>query len=108
MLFRSCALTTAPRVPVALVQRALRTPSVEILSYAEAKQRFQRDYLVHLLKLTGGNVTDSARLAERNRTEFYRLLQRHALTPAMFRSGEEAPLVAISGQPDGASSGDIR
>ena len=103
-----CALTTAPRVPVALVQRALRTPSVEILTYAEAKQRFERDYLVHLLKLTGGNVTDSARLAERNRTEFYRLLQRHALTPAMFRSDEEAPLVAISGQPDGASSGDIR
>ncbi|MCB1960496.1 MAG: sigma 54-interacting transcriptional regulator [Rhodocyclaceae bacterium] len=93
-----CALTTAPRVPLALVQRALRTPSAEILTYAEAKQRFEREYLVHLLKLTGGNVTDSARLADRNRTEFYRLLQRHALTPAMFRSEDEAPGVAFSGQ----------
>ncbi|MDI3490745.1 MAG: two-component system, NtrC family, response regulator GlrR, partial [Thauera sp.] len=27
----------------------------------------------------------AARLAERNRTEFYRLLQRHGLTPDLFR-----------------------
>jgi len=80
-----CALTTTPIVPAALVQRALRVPSDEILTYAEAKLRFERDYLVHLLKLTGGNVTDASRLADRNRTEFYRLLQRHSLTPAMFR-----------------------
>jgi two-component system, NtrC family, response regulator GlrR len=34
---------------------------------------------VGLLKLTDGNVADAARLAERNRTEFYRLLQKHGL-----------------------------
>ncbi len=93
-----CALTTTPLVPVTLVQRALRAPSAEILTYAEAKQRFERDYLVHLLKLTGGNVTDAARLADRNRTEFYRLLQRHALTPAMFREDDQPNLVAVSGR----------
>ncbi len=42
--------------------------------------------LVQLLELTGGNVADAARIAARiaghNRTEFYRLLQKHALTPA--------------------------
>ena len=56
------------------------------MSYAEAKIRFERNYLVQLLKLTEGNVSDAARLAERNRTEFYRLLQKHELTPDMFRS----------------------
>jgi two-component system response regulator GlrR len=30
-------------------------------------------------------VADAARLAGRNRTEFYRLLQRHGLTPGVFR-----------------------
>ena len=82
-----CALATTPLVPLALVQRALRAPSVEVLTYAEAKQRFEREYLVGLLKLTDGNVADAARLADRNRTEFYRLLQKHALTPGQFQSG---------------------
>jgi two-component system response regulator GlrR len=79
------ALATTPLIPLALVERALRVPSVEVLSYAEARRRFEREYLVGLLKLTDGNVADAARLAERNRTEFYRLLQRHGLTPGLFR-----------------------
>jgi two-component system response regulator GlrR len=81
-----CALSTTPLVSLALVQRALRTPSVEVLSFAEARQRFVREYLVGLLKMTDGNVADAARLAQRNRTEFYRLLQKHALTPGLFKS----------------------
>jgi two-component system, NtrC family, response regulator GlrR len=76
-----CALATTPIVPLALVQRAL--------SYAMARRRFERDYLVGLLKLSDGNVADAARLAERNRTEFYRLLQRNGLTPGRFRSEGE-------------------
>jgi len=80
------ALATSPLIPLALVQRALRSPSVEVLPYAEARQRFERDYLVGLLKLTDGNVADAARLADRNRTEFYRLLQRNGLEPSMFRA----------------------
>ncbi len=80
-----CALSTTPLVPLTLVQRALRVPSVEVLTYAEAKQRFEREYLVGLLKLTDGNVADAARLAGRNRTEFYRLLQKNELTPGHFK-----------------------
>jgi two-component system response regulator GlrR len=93
-----CALSTTPLIPLALVQRALRTPSVEVLSLADARQRFERAYLVDLLKLTDGNVADAARLAQRNRTEFYRLLQKHALTPGLFKGdadgGEGAEPVA--------------
>ena len=81
-----CALSSSPLIPLALVQRALRVPSVEVLSYADAKQRFERDYLVGLLKITDGNVADAARLADRNRTEFYRLLQKHELTPGHFKN----------------------
>jgi two-component system response regulator GlrR len=84
------ALATTPLVPLALVQRALRIPSMEVLSYTEARTRFERDYLVGLLKITDGNVADAARLADRNRTEFYRLMQKHGLTPGLFRG--DAPV----------------
>lgn len=89
-----CALATTPLVPLGLVQRALRVPSVQVLTYAEAKQRFEREYLVGLLKLTDGSVADAARLADRNRTEFYRLLQKHELTPGHFQS--ETPAQRLS------------
>jgi two-component system response regulator GlrR len=86
-----CALSTTPLVPLALVQRALRSPSVQVLTFTEAKQRFERDYLVGLLKLTDGNVADAARLADRNRTEFYRLMQKHGLTPGHFKADSTIP-----------------
>jgi two-component system response regulator GlrR len=76
-----CALSTTALIPLALVQRALRVPTVEVQTYVEAKRRFERDYLVGLLKMTDGNVSDAARLAGRNRTEFYRLLQKNDLAP---------------------------
>ena len=85
-----CALSATPLVPLALVERALRSPSVQVLTLAEARLRFERDYLVGLLKLTDGNVADSARLADRNRTEFYRLLQKHELTPGRFKTDNGA------------------
>ena len=89
-----CALSTTPLVPLALVQRALRSPTVQVLKFAEAKQRFERDYLVGLLKLTDGNVADAARLADRNRTEFYRLMQKHGLSPGLFKADGAAPTAA--------------
>ncbi len=85
-----CALSATPLVPLSLVQRALRSsPAVEVLSFADAKQRFERAYLVDLLKMTDGNAADAARLAQRNRTEFYRLLQKHGLTPGLFKAGND-------------------
>lgn len=82
---QACALATTSLIPLALVERSLRGAGPAVLNYAEAKQRFERNYLIQLLKLTDGNVAEAARLAGRNRTEFYRLLQRHALNPGHFR-----------------------
>jgi two-component system response regulator GlrR len=78
-------LTTTPLVPASLVQRALRGKTGEILPLAEAQSRFERDYLVRIMQVTQGNVAQAARLAKRNRTEFYKLLNRHHLEPALFR-----------------------
>jgi len=83
-----CVLCTSTLIPATLVARALREKPTEILSYADAKKRFERDYLIQLLKITNGQVSEAARLAGRNRSEFYRLLQRSHLTPAMFKRGD--------------------
>jgi two-component system response regulator GlrR len=75
-------------VPLSQVQKSVSDESVAIPPLAEARRQFERDYLERLLRLTGGNVADAARLAERNRTEFYRLLQRHELAAAAFKDFE--------------------
>lgn len=80
------ALSTSPIIPAKLVQKALREKSSNIPSLVEAKGRFEREYLAQLLQITNGNVTQAARLAKRNRTEFYKLLHRHHLDPALFKS----------------------
>ncbi len=81
------ALTTTPVISAALVQRALRGKGREILPLGEAVSQFERDYLVQILQMTRGNVCQAARLAQRNRTDFYKLLHRHQLEPALFRHG---------------------
>jgi two-component system, NtrC family, response regulator GlrR len=55
-------------------------------SFEEARRRFEREYLAQLLKITNGNVSQAARLAKRNRTEFYKLLQRNELNPGAFKA----------------------
>ncbi|MBI5278844.1 MAG: sigma 54-interacting transcriptional regulator [Burkholderiales bacterium] len=78
-------LCTGPLVPEVLVQRALAQQSSDVLPFDEARRQFERDYLVQLLKMTAGNVSQAAKLARRNRTDFYALLGRHELEPGEFK-----------------------
>jgi len=78
-------LASTPLISVDLVQRALRGRTGKQLSFAEARDRFELDYLIQLLRSTNGNVARAARLAERNRSEFYSLLNKHGLDPEVFR-----------------------
>jgi two-component system response regulator GlrR len=80
------ALSTAALIPADLVQKALKSQPAPSLSLAEKRDQFERDYLVQLLRTTLGNVSHAARLAQRNRTEFYKLLRRHGLKPEEFRN----------------------
>jgi two-component system response regulator GlrR len=84
-------IADGPIIAAGLIERALlASPAGQhgasgILSLAEARAQFEREYLVQLLKLTGGNVSQAARIAKRNRTEFYRLIERHGLHSDLFR-----------------------
>lgn len=78
-------LTVSPVISESLVNKALRGKTGEISTLANAQSDFERNYLVQILQMTQGNVTQAARLAKRNRTEFYKLLNRHQLEPKVFR-----------------------
>lgn len=78
-------LSTTPLIPAALVLDALHKAEDQLTSFEDARKQFERTYLVCVLKITAGNVTQAAKLAQRNRTEFYKLLQRHNLDPAVFK-----------------------
>jgi two-component system, NtrC family, response regulator GlrR len=82
----SCVvLSTGPLIAAALVERALSHQASQLLPFDEARRQFEHEYLSQLLKLTGGNVSQAARLAQRNRTDFYALLGRHQIDPAAFK-----------------------
>ena len=82
---QAVALAATEMIPESLVRQALDAGDTSLTPLDEARRAFERDYLVRILKITGGNVTKAARLAGRNRTEFYRLLERHSLEPGMFK-----------------------
>ncbi|ABE49179.1 MULTISPECIES: sigma 54-interacting transcriptional regulator [Methylobacillus] len=87
---QTVVLCTTPLIPATLVQKALQENIGGIVPFEVARKNFERDYLIKLLKATNGGVTQAARLAQRNRTEFYKLLQRHQLTPALFKNDNTA------------------
>jgi two-component system, NtrC family, response regulator GlrR len=67
------------------VERSLGREVKKVPTYNEARETFARDYLTQNLQVTSGNVTQSARLAKRNRTDFYKLLARYRLQPDDFK-----------------------
>ena len=83
---QTVALATNGVIPASLVQSALNDRSSGLTPLDQAKRAFERDYLVRILKITQGNVAQAAKLAQRNRTEFYKLIERHGLEPGMFKS----------------------
>jgi two-component system response regulator GlrR len=83
---QAIALSTTGVIHASLVRQALNAEESTLATLDQARRAFERDYLVRLLKITAGNVAHAARLAGRNRTEFYRLLDRHSLEPSAFKS----------------------
>jgi len=73
-----------PVISLEQVQQALGD-ATQLPSFDEARDEFTRSYLVQLLQITQGNVSQAARMAKRNRTDFYKLLTKHDLKPEEFK-----------------------
>ncbi len=54
-------------------------------SFRESKQDFERNYLIELMKITRGNVSQAAKLAGKYRADLYALLEKYHLNPPEFR-----------------------
>ncbi|MCH7538366.1 MAG: sigma 54-interacting transcriptional regulator [Proteobacteria bacterium] len=82
---QNVALSRSPVISAELVQQSLGEHAGKLASFTDARDEFTRNYLSQILQITMGNVSQAARLAKRNRTDFYKLLARHDLNPDSFK-----------------------
>lgn len=82
---QNVALSHGAIITAEVVQQSLGGNPTSLPSFDEARDDFTRTYLSQILQITGGNVSQAARLAKRNRTDFYKLLSRHQLLPEDFK-----------------------
>ena len=82
---QNVALSHGAIITAELVQQSLGGSPTRLPSFDEARDEFTRIYLSQILQITAGNVSQAARLAKRNRTDFYKLLSRHQLLPEDFK-----------------------
>jgi two-component system response regulator GlrR len=80
------ALATSPLISEDLLHDAIKQHQKKLPPLAEARRQFEQQYLIQLLQTTKGNVSQAARIANRNRTDFYKLLNRHHIVPSLFKS----------------------
>jgi two-component system response regulator GlrR len=64
----------------------IEDPHQKVLTLKEAREKFERTYLVQILTLAKGNVSRAAELTGQYRAEFYKLLRKHALDPGVFKA----------------------
>ncbi len=65
---------------------ALATEGDEVPSFKEAKRSFETRYVKGLLRRCGGNISRAARLAKKDRKDFYDVIRRTGVDPQEFRS----------------------
>lgn len=83
---QAAAMAPGPVLSPELVQQALGGGgAARVSTFDAARDEFTRTYLAQLLQITRGNVTQAAKLAGRNRTDFYKLLNRHEVQPDEFK-----------------------
>ena len=85
------ALTSSPVISLALVEQALAQNRSFWPTLSEARDQFERQYLIRVLKMSEGNVTRAAELAWRNRTDLHKLLKKHELSAAQVSEQGDDP-----------------
>ena len=71
--------------PVTAVAERLDEPSGGLRPLKDARDAFERDYLIQVLSMTEGNVSQAAKLAGKYRADFYDLLKKHELNAHEFK-----------------------
>lgn len=79
------ALKLAAHGAISAEALALSAQPEEVPSFKEAKRDFERRYVTGLLRRCGGNISRAARLAKKDRKDFYDVIRRTGIDPADFR-----------------------
>lgn len=56
-------------------------------SYKDAKERFEREYIENLLKISKGNISTASKMAKRYRADIYKLIKKYNLNPENYKNG---------------------
>lgn len=82
-------LSKTKTIPLSLVKKALQDKPGNFQTLKDAKQEFERNYIIGVMKITKGHVANAARISGKNRTEFYKLLSQYEIEPDDFREKEK-------------------
>jgi two-component system, NtrC family, response regulator GlrR len=78
---------TTERIPT-LAQEPTEEPGGGLRPLKDARDAFERDYLIQVLSMTEGNVSQAAKLAGKYRADFYDLLKKHDLNAHEFKKSK--------------------
>jgi two-component system response regulator GlrR len=77
------ALTPGKLISLQTINEALpEETDAPFIGLNEAKVQFEYEYLQKALAITRGNVAEAAKIAKRNRSDFYKLLKKHNIEPS--------------------------
>ncbi len=54
-------------------------------SFREAKREFEKEYISQVLRICQGNISQAARLAKKDRKDFYDVMKKYGIQPEAFR-----------------------
>jgi len=80
------ALQLAGKAAISAEALMLSTEGDEVPSFKEAKRAFETRYVEGLLRRCGGNISRAARLAKKDRKDFYDVIRRTGVDPSEFRA----------------------
>jgi two-component system response regulator GlrR len=85
MVEGAVAMATRTVITEDLILQSTESAHQGLRSYKHAKQDFEKSYLIQLLEITQGNITQAAKLAGKYRADLYDLLKKYDLDPQQFR-----------------------
>jgi two-component system response regulator GlrR len=79
------AMTRQEVISEDLVLHSESIPQESLMSLKEARDTFEKGYVIRLLELSRGNVSKAATLAGKYRADFYNLLKKYNIRPENFK-----------------------
>ncbi len=79
------AMATEDIITEDLILQTQKLDKNNLRPLKKAKEDFEKNYLIQVMKLTQGNVSQAARIAGKYRADLYEILEKYGLKPTDFR-----------------------